>query len=551
MNYQQPNYNDQFRQMMMSMFMISNVSQNNSNGNSQMGWGIIYRMAAITIIERIISYAPTIISSINTYLSQSVKNASDKMIRSLPNEPDITSTIEFHIPLSSLMASHIVSNPRTTPSEPVGEAIIDYATNLPNIKKVAYTSNTYIVNNNEPVCIDELNKIYLKLCDNSKRMSSTPNTDGDSDNMQLIEIYSYTMDSHELRTFINNIVQEYKLKIQNRLGDKLYYFDALTFPCYTNVDGKKDYSRSPPQLIFTMKPFVTNRRFSNVVGPESRVIQRRVEFFKQRRKWYDSKGIPYTLGLLLSGPPGGGKTSTIKCVSNELQRHIINIKLTDDLTKKQLDNLFFNETIMVNIDGKSESVVIPIDKRVYVFEDIDCQNSSIIIDRDQIKHLPPRPSELNTHIDKFIETKQCRIGGPNKDKDTENEISADQLSLSCLLNVLDGIIETPGRVIIMTSNYPDKLDKALIRPGRIDLICEFRRCDANMIIELLEKFYDVVLTIEEIETINLIPNEKYTPAELTKIMFENFDDYHMAIEHITTNNKYIAEDNSATDSSDL
>merc|ERR1719410_800686 len=44
----------------------------------------------------------------------------------------------------------------------------------------------------------------------------------------------------------------------------------------------------------------------------------------------------------------------------------------------------------------------------------------------------------------------------------------DPLNLSGLLNVLDGVVDTPGRILIMTSNHPEKLDPALIRPGRID-----------------------------------------------------------------------------------
>lgn len=37
-----------------------------------------------------------------------------------------------------------------------------------------------------------------------------------------------------------------------------------------------------------------------------------------------------------------------------------------------------------------------------------------------------------------------------------------------LLNVLDGVVDTPGRIVIMTTNHPETLDAALIRPGRID-----------------------------------------------------------------------------------
>ena len=86
------------------------------------------------------------------------------------------------------------------------------------------------------------------------------------------------------------------------------------------INNRKDFSRLPPNMTFTMKQFQTNRKFSNLFGNDIDLIRSRVHFFTKNRKWYDEKGIPYTLGLLLSGNPGTGKTSTIKCLANETNR---------------------------------------------------------------------------------------------------------------------------------------------------------------------------------------------------------------------------------------
>jgi len=102
------------------------------------------------------------------------------------------------------------------------------------------------------------------------------------------------------------------------------------------------------------------------------------------------------------------------------------------------------------------------------------------------------------------------------------------------LNILDGILETPGRIIIMTTNFPKLLDKALIRPGRIDLICEFTKCTNEMIIEFVESFHDIKLNANEKNKIMLLEPYKYTPAEMTKILFENFDSSEKAIDYIIT-----------------
>ena len=99
---------------------------------------------------------------------------------------------------------------------------------------------------------------------------------------------------------------------------------------------------------------------------------------------------------------------------------------------------------------------------------------------------------------------------------------------------MDGILETPGRIIIMTTNFPKLLDKALIRPGRIDLICEFTKCTNEMIIEFIESFHDIKLNANEKMKIMMLEPYKYTPAEMTKILFENFDSSEKAIEYIIT-----------------
>jgi ATP-dependent 26S proteasome regulatory subunit len=62
--------------------------------------------------------------------------------------------------------------------------------------------------------------------------------------------------------------------------------------------------------------------------------------------------------------------------------------------------------------------------------------------------------------------------------------------LSFLLNLIDGIIEQPSRILIMTTNHPEQIDPALLRPGRVDIKHEFKRCTKPIIKEMIEFFFN-------------------------------------------------------------
>jgi chaperone BCS1 len=286
------------------------------------------------------------------------------------------------------------------------------------------------------------------------------------------------------------------------------------------MDGSKDYSKLPNTCVFTMKQFETNRKFSNLFGPEISAVKQRVEFFVKNSKWYDLKGIPHTLGLLLSGQAGAGKTSSIKCLANETKRHIININLNNDITKVQLDNLFFNETLFVinPSTNKTETYYIPLNQRIYVLEDIDCQDK-IVVNRESKEDLLKGHNNSNDRKPLQQPAQQPLPIG-----------IAEKIDLSFLLNLLDGILETPGRIVIMTSNHPEKLDHALIRPGRIDIIANFKKCTRETIFQMMEHFYDVLLQ-SDVQKIIFDEFDDYfiSPAEMSKLMFENITDYRAAL----------------------
>jgi DNA polymerase III delta prime subunit len=386
----------------------------------------------------------------------------------------------------------------------LGQALLDFITHHPHTKHITYKKQNFILNQTESIEIADDIMVYLK---ESKAVEET-----DSDIEQHLELFSYTKTTHQLRGFLDKLAQDYAVKLKNKLGDHIYYFNQHPFQLPLNTLGKKDYSKLPTNCVFTMKKFQTNRRFTNLFGPEMNLVKKRIDFFIRNKHWYDQKGVPYTLGLLLSGQAGAGKTSSIKCLANETQRHIININLNNDISKVQFENLFFNELIHVlnTSTGQTEKYTIPLDQRIYVLEDIDCQ-SDLVCERANLKE----------------ESKDAICQG----------IGLEKLDLSFLLNILDGVLELPGRIVIMTSNYIEHLDHALIRPGRIDVIAQFKKCLNETLIEMIEFFYDRSLSAGEKIQIRDLRPYLVSPAEMGKIMFEHVDDYRKVLEVLDKQNR--------------
>merc|ERR1712154_482024 len=102
-----------------------------------------------------------------------------------------------------------------------------------------------------------------------------------------------------------------------------------------------------------------------------------------------------------------------------------------------------------------------------------------------------------------------------------------EIKLSDLLEAFDGVLEMGGRMMVMTTNHLEKLDPALIRPGRVNLSLEFKRCTKQAIGEFFETFFpNIPLDMENVQ------DGVWTPAEVAQICINHQDDVDLAIEKI-------------------
>ena len=203
---------------------------------------------------------------------------------------------------------------------------------------------------------------------------------------------------------------------------------------------------------------------------------------------------------------------------NHTQRHGIDIKLNDEFNFERLKSIIYNEEI-------EDEYIIPQSKRIIIFEDIDAIGN-VIKDRSLSKNNDNTSDEEDDNVQ--VTTRK------NKKSKTKNiieelEKKKNNNNLSYFLNILDGLNECSGRIIIMTTNKIDHLDKALIRPGRIDIKINFTKCSRYDIYMMIKSFWGDDVDIEYGD-INQTLEDKYTSAEVINI-FRSSNDFEIIKQH--------------------
>lgn len=241
-------------------------------------------------------------------------------------------------------------------------------------------------------------------------------------------------------------------------------------------------------------------------------------------RWYAQRGLPYRRGYLFYGPPGTGKTSLSLALAGELKVPLYILSLsTGSLTDETLTMLF---------------VGLP-KKCIVLLEDIDCAG----VQRNNNGNFMFDDSDSEEDDEEDYSSDSDSKSGASKNKETKskkkttNKMEATttgphnrmktSVSFSGLLNAIDGVASHEGRILIMTTNHRERLDPALIRPGRVDMQVEFGYAGRDTLEEIFRELYSQVdgmdsATIEEEEEVfggedePLIPSEKKARNEIDR-----------------------------------
>jgi len=182
---------------------------------------------------------------------------------------------------------------------------------------------------------------------------------------------------------------------------------------------------------------------SSKPGPE--VLLDDMRAFFACEEWYAERGVPYRRGYLFHGPPGCGKTTFVTAAAGQLECPIYILNLAEPA----LSDLGLLKLVT---DAPPRSILL--------MEDVDAAFHGVL-----------------------------GKNGKSESQSQREGLHMGQLTFSGLLNALDGVAGQEGKIVVMTTNHPENLDGALVRPGRVDFRAEFHHATRPAIERIFCNFF--------------------------------------------------------------
>ena len=287
-----------------------------------------------------------------------------------------------------------------------------------------------------------------------------------------IEMIEATATPNTLVNHIDFITAEAKriLADQKRIQRVLVSTDSA-------VDDDKVATKGPAFMAYE---FHTTSSFDNFFCEEAETVRADLRQFLENKRAYLRTGRPWTYTVLNEGPPGVGKTKLVKAIAALTGYTLIIINLSHIKTAQMLYEAFH----MTTLAGET----VPHDRRLYYIPEVDTQMSDMLKTRKTVTTTTTTPTTP------VVATAPAEDNRP---------------TLGEILNVLDGVPERHGHILVLDTNHLNTLDPALIRPGRVDRILSWKRLSSVSVGRFLQNYYEVPIPADMI-----FPDRVFTAAEL-------------------------------------
>lgn len=255
--------------------------------------------------------------------------------------------------------------------------------------------------------------------------------DFDGDTYQVVSpnqlLDAYKKGSNEVLTFMTINTKQHKKNLK---------------AFYSIIEKKaekkeKEINKSKYLNLTGYNSATIRKRYMDTVfmNPETKnEISNSIKSFVNKKVWYEENFVPYHYGILLYGPPGTGKSTLIRAIISEYSESV----------EKQVNIQYLRSIREIN-EVRQETYELELSPKIIIVEDID---ASVLKRRTD--------AESKNEI-QF-----------NADGDMPYRRYDEKISLSDVLNTMDGVSNLENVIYIFTTNHIEHLDPALIRPGRID-----------------------------------------------------------------------------------
>lgn len=277
-----------------------------------------------------------------------------------------------------------------------------------------------------------------------------------SDGVEVLSISVVARSNTILKQLVLQAKREYEAEAIHRI--QIYFADS--HGCWRWTDSR----HKRPMNSIVLNPGVKEMLLADTKD------------FLASEKWYADRGIPFRRGYLLHGVPGSGKSSLIHAIAGELMLDIYVVSLSSS---------WISDSTLTTLMGRVPA------RCIVLLEDLDAAFTRSVSRDDSEKDKDKDNKEKEKEGNNDSNTSSSSSSSRRRRRDDQMS-DVNTLSLSGLLNALDGVAAAEGRILFATTNHLERLDPALSRPGRMDVWVEFKNASKWQAEALFRNFFPCV-----------------------------------------------------------